>query len=244
MTVADVAYYRRSRYKWWIKKGPWRAKPKLARGPIKKDAKVLYETLWKAFAQKDEEQLSEICCSSIMEPLRGQWAARPPNHVVSWKLEKHHLRSPRVVSNKAQDIALANFAESALRQVVIRFKTRQTITTRILPKDMREDGEDGDGWVKNPVERSADKEYRYKWTPAGPKDVTEKSEEDEVKTTSKTVDVVEYMIVQRIMKRGVEGEWKVYGFAQPTTLESIAENDEHIRKSEAFMNAHPEFMDG
>ncbi|KAF2477274.1 uncharacterized protein BDR25DRAFT_300262 [Lindgomyces ingoldianus] len=227
-------------YKFRVRKG--KGRPKLSRKSALADAKVAYEEMWKRFADKDEKALQEICLSSIMKPLITHLAARPATQTITWRLLKHH-RSPVIVSNRSYKFSQRGFEESAMRQITIRFRTRQLITTYDKPKVVPTSR----GKQKyNPLQSLARPaninpvDADVLWTPSGPKPREEVEGDGGPSISRIEKDVDEYVVFQRMMKRGKEEEWKIWGWATPTDLKSIKEEDEFMRKMEEFNLAHPD----
>jgi protein MBA1 len=108
---------------------------------------------------------------------------------------------------------------TALRQVVLRLKTRQRLTIERKPEDRK-------STPKGPGRRLA-------WTPDGVQPEVKKGVQvPEVETHEN--DVVEYILMQQRMLKGQEEEWKVWGFVNRTTLESIAEDEKFIEQNELW----------
>lgn len=54
-----------------------------------------------------------------------------------------------------------------------------------------------------------------------------------------TKDMVEYIVMQRRMWKGKEEPWKVWGFVEKTTVESIERDTEKTEQMMAYDAAHP-----
>lgn len=71
----------------------------------------------------DSNKLSKVCTEGLLSSFRSRLASRPRNQRLRWTLHKHNRR-PRIVVNRALPFQVKN---SALRQVVIRLDTRQSL---------------------------------------------------------------------------------------------------------------------
>ena len=71
----------------------------------------------------DSNKLSKICTEGLLSSFRSRIASRPRNQRLRWTLHKHNYR-PRIVLNRASRLEVKN---SAVRQVVIRLATRQSL---------------------------------------------------------------------------------------------------------------------
>jgi protein MBA1 len=64
------------------------------------------------------------------------------------------------------------------------------------------------------------------------KSAPKEKKEAEMKSNVMTKEVVEYLVLQRRVKSGIEDkEWKVWGFTQESTPDKIAEDEEYWRKT-------------
>ena len=71
----------------------------------------------------DSHKLSRICAEGLLSSFRSRIASRPRNQRLRWTLHKHNHRA-RIVVNRALRLQVNN---SAVRQVVIRLDTRQSL---------------------------------------------------------------------------------------------------------------------
>lgn len=132
-------------YKFGIKPG-LRGLPKLHRRKIVPEAMKLHSQMYTAFAEYvlshqsgellkaleinyqltcrgDTKKLSQTCTEGLLSSFRSRIASRPRNQRMRWMLHKHFHR-PRIVSNRAVRLPIKH---SALRQVVLRMDTRQSL---------------------------------------------------------------------------------------------------------------------
>ncbi|MCJ1359163.1 MAG: hypothetical protein MMC33_009163 [Icmadophila ericetorum] len=146
-------------------------RPKLALRNTGRIATALHIQMYTAFADGDVNSLTKICTDGLLSNLRSRIATRKPTERFRWTLHAQ-LGRPKVMSNRA--LALPLGEGGALRQAVIRIRSRQSLET------LKADGQAVEGTVE-------------------PKDVTE------------------YMVVQRMMWKGKEEPWMVWG--------TVEEND-------------------
>ncbi|KAI4259500.1 MAG: hypothetical protein LQ352_000687 [Teloschistes flavicans] len=89
-------------------------------GPI---AQALYRQMYTAFADGDAATLSTICTEGLLSSFKARIAARPHNEQMRWTLHRF-TRGPKFVS---QRIAILPLRGSAVRQVIVRLRSRQTL---------------------------------------------------------------------------------------------------------------------
>lgn len=157
-----------------------------------------------------------------MKHITKRIASRPANVDLSWQLVRH-LSAPRVLSNRFTIFPFPGADDSrapcAFRQLVVRLKTRQRLTI-----------ERNDPQVHSHLSSTTKGRKALAWSPDGPQRLpaaneAEAAEAEAAETQTETEpiekDVTEYMLLQRRMWKGVEEPWKVWGFVDKTTLESI-----------------------
>lgn len=175
---------------------------------------------------KSTAKLEGIATSGLIKHITKRIESRPPNVDISWHLIRH-LSSPRVMANRFTIFPFPGAddrgAPCAFRQVVVRLKTRQRLTI-----------ERSDDTASSSLRLNAAQKGRraLAWSPDGPQLVAEaqqsgaEAEAEAVETEPIEKDVTEYMVLQRIMWKGVEEGWKVWGFVDKTTLESYEKAEE------------------
>ncbi|KAL8734418.1 MAG: hypothetical protein Q9181_003221 [Wetmoreana brouardii] len=107
--------------------GKTKPRPKMGLRQLGPTAQALYRQMYTAFADGDTTTLSTICTDGLLSSFRARIAARPRNERVRWTLHRFS-RGPKFVS---QRIAMLPFKGSAIRQVVVRLQSRQTLV-RVL----------------------------------------------------------------------------------------------------------------
>ncbi|KAF2796072.1 hypothetical protein K505DRAFT_416017 [Melanomma pulvis-pyrius CBS 109.77] len=197
-----------------------------SKGDVIKKAKARYERIYSAFAKKDEATISDICLSGVALKFRKRLERRPADVKMEWKIVRHaRAWGTRIVSDRATEANFPGCPQTAIRQVVVRIKTRQRFQAKRAP-------------AASPQEQPRKAKRALKWTPDGrePTEVDGDAKRDLGITPAKEEDVVEYLVLQKMVKRGVEGDWKVWGFASETTLESLKEDEEYERNLIAYQN--------
>jgi mitochondrial protein MBA1 len=131
--------------------------------------------------------------------------------------------SARIVSNRMGHLPISGASDrktpSAVRQVVLRIASRQVLTVE------REIDGKGKG-------SKAEKLAKLAWRPEGANEQAEDEFDWAIERHPK--DVVEYVVMQRRMLRGNEEDWKVWGFTEPTTMESMREAERFEKESRAY----------
>jgi protein MBA1 len=166
---------------------------------------------------------------------------------MDWKLHKIH--SKKVVSHRAQPLG-EDQPDTAYRQIVVRIVSTQQLTLSGGNKNSTA-SDFTPSASQSPNPRS------LRWTPDYPETQTQKQPRQKQNRDRRTVvdngvqnraerasfvdngqqrEVVEYMVLQKRVIRGVEEDWKIQGFAEPSTPEKIEEDDEYWRRSLAAQN--------
>jgi protein MBA1 len=180
--------------------------------------------------------VSRFCLPPLLQNFQTRIAARGPISM-DWKLIGKP--STKVVSHRASAFG-DDQPNTAYRQAVIRIESTQKLSVAYA--------KGAEGWTPNASKSSSPK--GLKWVPVDVRQQLQKekksgkAEEDvEVKMNGKPkkadfVDngkpkkVVEYLVLQRRVINGTEhNEWKVWGFAQESTPERVAEDAEYWSKT-------------
>lgn len=79
-----------------------------------------------SFNRGDKEELANICCEGLSASFRRRIAARPKDENLAWSRRRSWPRlPPRIVSRRMTKLPLE---ESALRQLVVKINSEQTLT--------------------------------------------------------------------------------------------------------------------
>ncbi|KAL8708274.1 MAG: hypothetical protein Q9220_006851 [cf. Caloplaca sp. 1 TL-2023] len=121
-------------YKYTLSKQ--KPRPKMSLRRIGPTAQVLYRQMYTAFADGDVTTLSTICTEGLLSSFKSRITARPRDEQLHWTLHKY-LRGPKFVS---QRIAMLPYKGAAIRQVVVRLQSRQSLERTVSPGRDRSDG--------------------------------------------------------------------------------------------------------
>ncbi|KAF2415797.1 hypothetical protein EJ08DRAFT_666816 [Tothia fuscella] len=198
-------------YKFFFWRGVTAAKPlrpKIQRLTIVRHAKDLHKKLYAAFAAGNETALKDLCCKGLRSEYSMRIARRKPGETVHWKLVRYvnSLISPRVVSHKCGGMgASLGDLPIGIQQAVVKMKSIQMMKTIAAPA----------GRAKQPPSTA----------------VKEGSAEEVDWTGAKEKAVVEYMVLQRRLLKGVYEDWKVWGFAKELDVDEFRkERDEKAQR--------------
>ncbi|KAF2867175.1 hypothetical protein BDV95DRAFT_582723 [Massariosphaeria phaeospora] len=187
-------------------------------GHLKNSARTKYEHVYKAFANGDEAKLQKLCNGGLAKQFKQRIAQRPNGSTMDWTVRFKHSRT---IDNRCAEMPFPGWDETGVRQVTVLLDTEQTLTVR------------GTTTLKA-KKRVAGPAPSWMWTPAGFAPEAPKDEDDALYQPIDSVTtkrVREYIVLQKRMMRGVEDkDWKVLGFAEETTPESIAADEEHEKR--------------
>jgi len=175
-----------------------RQRPRIAARKIPAAARTLHKQVFGAFAAGNAPRIAKIAGESLAASLAARISHREAGARLHWSVVRE-VRRPRLVSQKAAEVPfLVDGEKAGARQAVVRLETEQRVVAgRVLAEGEREVSGEEDGFWSD---RSGD---GVEW--GVPK----------VKT------VVEYLVLQRRMIKGVEEPWCVIGFARETTADDI-----------------------
>ncbi|KAH7405800.1 hypothetical protein DE146DRAFT_787002 [Phaeosphaeria sp. MPI-PUGE-AT-0046c] len=220
-SYSRVQYNRCLRVKGWER---WKRVDRWKGGQIKYQARTLYKQLYLSFAQGDMTPMSKYCLPPILREFENNIKARGPRVKMDWKI----VKGPKlqIVSHRASLLG-EDQPDSAFRQVVLRVTSTQEVTVsrgRDAVPRVASQKQMSNGW--RPSTNNAELNRPSNVVV----DVTDAS--DLPRDSSQRKKVVEYMVLQ---KRVVDGkqdpQWKIWGFAQESTPQSIAEDDEYWRQT-------------
>jgi len=206
-------------------------------------AKHMYMHMYKNFNNGNTKALEKLCLEPLALKLHNQIKTRKMNFtwdLVAWK-------SARIVSHRVSSLG-EDFPDTAWRQVVIRLESDQVVTVTPakgsksstlekprLSKAVR--------WVPEEARGKQQQQQQPRQTPKNSTVATAKGEtaaparnslaatSEIEKRSGKTKRVVEYIVLQIRVIRGIEDdEWKIWGFTRPSTPASIAKDEEYFGK--------------
>ncbi|KAL8854890.1 MAG: hypothetical protein Q9221_000397 [Calogaya cf. arnoldii] len=159
-------------YKYLTKRKP---RPKMGLRRVRPTAQALYRQMYTAFADGDITTLSTICTEGLLASFKSRIAARPRNERLRWTLHKF-IRAPKFVS---QRVGVLPYKGSAIRQVVVRMRSRQSLARMVSRGPGRPDAQiQGTGEEKDVTEylvlqRRIWKEIEEPWMIWGTTDETD-----------------------------------------------------------------------
>ncbi|KAK2743396.1 hypothetical protein FQN57_004861 [Myotisia sp. PD_48] len=174
----------------------------------KQKAKDLHQDMYKAFANGNLTSLQSICCAGLSQTFASRISRRSPNSPNPiWTLHQY-LKFPRsltlngakVLSDRAA--ALPGASGLGIRQVVVRIQSRQSLVSPLPAPDVT---------ARSTTQAQATIEQK-------------RSEDIEIQQREKQKDCTEYVVLQRFMFGGVEGDWKVWGLVEETTFQDLDTN--------------------
>lgn len=237
-------------YKFFMRKG--KPRPRLDRKKLVPLAKDLHQQIYKAFAARDTHALTTLCGSGLLSTFRARLSHRPPSTSVTWTLSRY-LSRPRLISHRTAPLPFPGFPETALRQAIVKIRSVQILTTRsdaqarkVLAEKLAaaEDDEEGKGAQKlSPelrqlrLEQARTRVAPHAVSALGASRVAAATTTAEGELEGGTMverELTEFVVLQRLMVKGVEGPWMVWGFGEETTLEGMREEDKRVKAMQDF----------
>lgn len=151
-----------------------------------------------AFRSGNVESLRPCLCESISDSLSQRIASRPTNTYLDWKLHRY-VGSPRLASYRATLLMMNDDKEkqTTVQQAVVRIRSVQSL--RRVKRERQRDGS----------VREVTDEGSVVGSGVGGANAGEGK------------DVTEYFVVQKMIRKGVEGQWMIWGTTGETTLEKL-----------------------
>ncbi|KAK2753740.1 hypothetical protein FQN55_000103 [Onygenales sp. PD_40] len=173
----------------------------------------LHQVMYTAFAAGDISSLKKLCCTGLLENFSRNISKRPRGSPpLTWTLHKYRrfplaltFSGARVISDRAAALPGAN--GFGIRQAIVRIQSRQSLVEAPAPAPVSQQPQR----VQNRVIGKQQQQQQQEVTKA----------EAEKKAIEKQKDCTEYVVLQRFMVNGEEGEWKVWGLAEETTAEVL-----------------------
>ncbi|KAK3674390.1 hypothetical protein LTR78_005859 [Recurvomyces mirabilis] len=189
-----------------------RPRPRLELGKIPGIAKDLHREMYERFAAGDLTPMEGRICDGMLGSLKRRMAQRAPNTRLLWTVHRY-LSSPKRMSYKAAAMPRqkgATLADaSGLVQAVVRIHSLQSLQH---VKKISERGERGKMTVREVVVDAQGRE-----TPLD--EFVKKQAEVGVPEGAK--ETIEYLVVQKNLRKGKEGPWIVWGTVEETTLDKV-----------------------
>lgn len=173
-------------------------RPNLEMFSIAPKVAQLHREMYTAFAAGNLDAVKDRVCTGLFGSLRGRLLQRAPNTFLRWSVKKQ-LSAPQLCSFKAAALPYEKSQDATERnaqiQAVVKLHTLQSL--QHAKKVSKREGKTN--------------------TKAG---VIVTVEEDVGAVEEK--ESVEYVVVQRTLRKGKMGPWQVWGFADEMTLSKIA----------------------
>lgn len=201
-------------YRFWM----IRPRPRLYLRTIAPTARDLHKQMYEHFAAGNLAPIEHKICEGMLGSLRSRIAQRNPNTSLKWTLHKYigrpsifNLASYRAAIFPGQKGEMPS-ERNGIVQAVVRIRSLQSLqhvkrstyrdeSGRLGVKEMRVDTQ---GHELGPVEEGV--------VPANAKES------------------VEYIVIQKMLKKGKEGPWMIWGTAEETTLEKIRREDKKMQQ--------------
>ncbi|KAF2488910.1 hypothetical protein BU16DRAFT_496653 [Lophium mytilinum] len=239
-------------WKFFLKAWKDRPRPKLERRKLVPLAKDYHKQIYSAFAAHDAPTITRLCCSGLTSDFRTRMSHRAPGTHLTWTLSSY-TSSPKIVSNRATP--LPNQEHTGVRQVVVRLRSKQILTTwtdeqarravasRI--EALRAAGREVSPAllaVESENEKMAVSAAHGGYNPISLHRINKALSEDTEALAATDVEkveteVTEYMVLQRRMLEGVEEGWMVWGFAEESTPEVRARDEKQLKEMEEYQKS-------
>lgn len=193
-------------YKRSIYKQPRKQRPKIRSRTIPAVAKDLHNQLFSAYAKGQKDKIAKITAESLAQSMAARISYREKSEVLQWNVTRY-LSRPRLVSQKAGELPFdIEGAKAGARQAVVRIHTEQSL---LLGKHATDNER---RWANDRDRVARDAFWQYE----------HESENDLMEWGSPRVKVlVEYVVLQRRLIKGVEEPWHIVGFARESTIEEV-----------------------
>lgn len=196
-------------------------RPKFHLSSIPTLAADLHKQMYTALASADFSVVESHLCPGILSSLQRRVAQRPPGVHLKWRLH-HHITPPTLVSYKASVMPAEKGSKANNRngqtQAVVRIHSLQSLQ-HLRTKVSRVRGRVTTEEI--PVDA------RGRELPAPPANL----EEEEQAALKNAKEAVEYLVVQKMLLKGVEGPWKVWGTTEEMTMERLEAEERKVKKA-------------
>jgi len=171
-------------------------RPKFELSSIAPKAAEMHREMYGAFAEGNLERVQSKVCSGLFGSLRGRVQQRAPNTYLRWSVKKQ-LASPRLCSFKAA----------------------------VLPGPKGESAEERNAQIQAVVKLHTLQSLQHVKRVA--KRVNNKIvTQEELVGAEEEKESVEYVVVQKTLRRGKMNNWQVWGFTNETSLNQLLKEDE------------------
>ncbi|KAI7339142.1 hypothetical protein KC315_g1390 [Hortaea werneckii] len=199
-----------------------RPRPRLQLLTIPGVARDLHKRMYEHFAAGNLTPMENQICDGMLGSLRSRIAQRNPNTGLKWTLHKY-LSRPKIASYRTalfpEQKGEKNTERNGVIQAVVRIHSLQSLQhiKRMSTRDanqklvVREVSVDSQGRESEPLKEGA--------VPANAKDA------------------VEYVVVQKMIRKGKEGRWMIWGTTEETTMSQIKQDQNKSQQDLLGKNA-------
>lgn len=170
-------------------------------------AKELHKEMYAHFASGDLQRIDSKICEGMLGSLRKRINLRPKNTYLLWRLHKY-LSPPKLVSYKATGMPAGTHEQIketfGIVQAVVRIHSLQSLQ-HVKRVQTRKGGKTA---TEDIVVDVRGREFPLAR-------VTEQVDLEGAKET------LEYFVIQKMLKKGKEGPWMVWGTAEETTVDKL-----------------------
>ncbi|KAF1830171.1 hypothetical protein BDW02DRAFT_573311 [Decorospora gaudefroyi] len=225
-----IGRYSRLAYRRLYNKRKWLILPADAwnHGQIRALAKAHYDHVCNSLATGKTTNLEDVCVSSLYKNIEERIKA---NSHVETKWKRHsNFRFTRLVSHSAMMVD----DSTGFRQAIVRLQSVQSVVRKPVPGRSVQSRKPGVPttpgtrlpWMPDAARQKAD-EDRMRHTKPEAEGEQEIKTEDEFPDNGVQKTVVEYLVLQRRVVKGIEEDWKIWGFANESTPEELLKQEEH-----------------
>jgi protein MBA1 len=170
-------------------------RPKLEVFEIAPKAARAHREMYHLFADGNVDSLERRVCSGLFGSLRRRVLQRAPNTYLRWEIKKE-LSPPALCSFKAAVLPGGKGEQKDERnaqiQAVVKLHTLQSL--QHVKRISKREGKDGKGAIVTREEDIGNEEEK---------------------------ESVEYVVMQRTIRKGKLGEWQIWGFTEETSLAQV-----------------------
>jgi len=178
-------------FKWFLVK----PRPDMELSKVAPLAAELHKEMYTAFARGNLDAVQNKVCTGLFGSLKGRVQQRAPNSFLRWSIKKQ-LSAPKLCSYKAAVLPGPKGMDSSERnaqiQCVVKLHTLQSL--QHAKKTSKREGNQKTGKIVTIEENVGAEEEK---------------------------ESIEYVVIQRTLRKGKMRPWQVWGFTDATTLAQI-----------------------
>ncbi|KAI7490267.1 hypothetical protein KC357_g2029 [Hortaea werneckii] len=186
-----------------------RPRPRLQLLTIPGFARDLHKSMYEHFAAGNLTPMESQICEGMLGSLRSRIAQRNPNTGLKWTLHKY-LSRPKLASYRAaifpEQKGEKNTERNGIIQAVVRIHSLQSLQH-----------------IKRVSTRDANQKLVVREVPVDSQGrELEALKEDAIPANAK--DAVEYVVIQKVIRKGKESRWMIWGTTEETTMSKIKQD--------------------